>query len=435
MTIYAALLAVVCLLVFAPAYNAGITNWDDDSYLIAPAAQRISLQTFTATVFGSYQPLTILSFAVEQQLFGRNALILHATNVVLHAATTVFVFLLLLELTGLPFGSFAGALIWAIHPLRVESVIWIAERKDVLCALFFVAALLTYVRRRMAWTYVLFVLALLSKGAAISLPLAMLTIDYLQRRRAIVEKIPFFTLSVVFGIIGYLAQRGEGASPQLPGFAFSTMEKIALSCETFLFYLGKLLFPVRLSAFYPYPATVTWFAPLFVAVIAAIVGLTTRFTRAIAFAFLFFVVTIAYILPIVSLGHTIAADRFTYIPSIGFAYAIALVAKPKTWPIVAAIAVVLGVLTFDRSRVWHDSVSLWNSVIEVEPELATAYNSRGVALVMRGDFGNAVRDFDRAIALDPCYLTAIRNRMIIALRFGDQRAAAAARDKLLACRK
>ena len=436
--IYALLLAGTCLIVFAPAYRAGITNWDDQYYLRAPQSQQISTHTFTDFVFGSFHPLTIFSFAVEQQFVGRSPSLLHTTNVLLHAGTAILVFLLLQELTALPFGAFAGALLWAIHPLRVESVVWIAGRKDVLAGIFFVAALLAYVRRRLPYAFAFFVLALLAKGTAVTFPLALLTIDYLQRRKALIEKIPFFGLSLVFGIIAYIGQRSPGSAPRLPGFAFTPLEKIALSCQTLLFYLGKVICPVGLSSFYPYPAKLTvtdWLAPLFVLVMAVLIALTTRVTRVIAFAFAFFVVNIAIILPLVSIGFNVAADRFTYIPSIGFALAVARIAKQKWWPAIAILGAILGALSFNRSRVWHDSVTLWSNVIENDPGISRAWNSRGVAFVENGDFPAAVRDFDRSIAIEPCYEQALVNRYIVAEKFGDKAGAAAARDKLAKCRK
>ena len=436
--IYALLLAGVCLIVFAPAYKAGITNWDDEYYLRAPQSNRITSHTFTDFVFGSFHPLTIFSFAVEQQFVGRSPSLLHSTNVLLHAGTAILVFLLLQELTAMPFGAFAGALLWAVHPLRVESVVWIAGRKDVLSGIFFVAALLAYVRRRLPFAFAFFVLALLAKGTAVTFPVALLTIDYLQRRKAIVEKIPFFALSLVFGIVAYIGQRSPGAAPRLPGFAFTPLEKIALSCQTLLFYLGKVFLPIGLSSFYPYPAKLSvadWLAPLFLLIVVILVALTTRVTRAIAFAFAFFVVTIGIILPLVSLGFNVAADRFTYIPSIGIAYAVTLIAKQKWWPAIAIVAAILGALAFNRSRVWNDSISLWTDVIDNDPGISRAWNSRGVAYVENGEFAAAVRDFDRSIALEPCYEQALVNRYIMAEKFGDNAGAAAARDKLTRCRK
>jgi len=436
--IYALLLAGICLIVFAPAYTAGITNWDDQAYLRAPQSRHVSIHTFTDFVFGSFHPLTIFSFAIQQQLFGTSASMLHTTDVVLHAVSVVLLFFLLQALSAPEFGSFAGALLWAIHPLRVESVVWIAERKDVLCTLFFIAALLAYVRRRLPLTYLFFVLALLSKGMAVSLPLAMLCIDYLQRRKAYAEKVPFFVLSLAFGIVGYVGQRGPGAAMDMPGFLFTPIEKLFLCCQTLLFYLGKILLPVRLCAIYTYPKSMTvveWISPLFVIAIVLFVALTTRVTRVLAFAFAFFVVTIGIVLPAVSWSHTIAADRFTYIPSIGFAYAIAVITRPKAWPLIAAIAAIFGVASFERSKVWDSSLSLWTSVIQADPGIAQAWNGHAVALATDGDFAGAARDLDRSVALDPCYVTGTGNRIILAEKFGDKAVAAALRDKLAKCRK
>ncbi|HJT15745.1 MAG TPA: hypothetical protein VJ853_00080 [Thermoanaerobaculia bacterium] len=392
------LLLAACLIAFAPAFTAGVTNWDDDLYVRAPEAQRISAGTFTHFVFGSFHPLTIFSFAIEQQIFGRNALVLHATNVLAHAASAILLFLLLQDLGALPFGAFAGALLWAIHPLRVESVVWIAERKDVLCAFFFIAALIAYVRRRLMLTFALFVLALLSKGMAVTFPLAMLCFDYLQHRKAFVEKIPFFAASVAFAIVGFVGQQPSGGRNGL-----------TLVAQTFLFYLGKIFLPMHLNAVYLPPPRIFWISvPIAVAIIAAAFS-----NRVVAFAMLFFLATIAIVLPFVAWSDTIAADRFTYIPSIGIAYAIAFFTKPKALPAIAVIAAILAVLTFQRSRVWHDSFSLWNSVIAADPRIPQAYNGRAAAFWARGDSASAMRDLDRALAIDPCYAPARRNRAVL----------------------
>ncbi|HLJ75640.1 MAG TPA: hypothetical protein VKU62_13695, partial [Thermoanaerobaculia bacterium] len=407
------LLAAACLVAFAPAFTASVTNWDDDLYVRAPESQRISAGTFTHFVFGSFHPLTILSFAIEQQLFGRNAFLLHATNVVLHAASAALLFFLLRELGAFSFGAFAGALLWAIHPLRVESVVWIAERKDVLCTLFFVAALIAYGRRRLMLTFALFALALLSKGMAVTFPLAMLSIDCLQRRRALLEKIPFLAMSATFAAIGFAGQRPNAAMNGLP-----------LVCQTFLFYIGKIFLPIRLNAVYLYPHRISWWSvPAAIAVV--IIAFASRIS---GFAMLFFASTIAVVLPFVSWSDTLAADRFTYIPSIGIAVAIAFITKPKAWPLIAIIAAILGVLTFERSRVWHDSISLWNSVIAADPQIAQAYNGRAAALFSGGDVAGARRDIDRALVIDPCYAPALRNQIVLG---GGQ----PARDKLAKCQK
>src|SRR5438132_3321010 len=241
--IYAALLAATCLMVFAPAYSAGITNWDDDIYLRS--------SVFTTYVMGNFHPLTMLSFVVS----GHNPIALHATNVALHAITAILLFFLIVELSGSQFPAFVGALIWAIHPLRVESVVWIAERKDVLCGLFYIAGLLTYVGRTsvrraearptLLWsTFFLFTLALLSKGMAVSFPLALIAIDFLQRRRITLrDKLPFFALSVLFGAIGYAAQRVTSEFAEGPP-KLSLIESVLFSCRAIFFYIGKSFFPI-----------------------------------------------------------------------------------------------------------------------------------------------------------------------------------------------
>jgi hypothetical protein len=433
-TIYALLLAIACLVVFAPAYTAGIINWDDDIYLRVPVSQRVSPAILDTYVMGNYHPLTIFTYAIEQQAFGRKPIVLHATNVALHAVTAILVFMLLQQLTASSFPAFAGALLWAIHPLRVESVVWISERKDVLCGLFYVAALIAYVRNRYWLTFALFILALLSKGTAVSLPVVLLLIDFVERRRVKwIEKVPFFALSVLFGAIGFFGQRATGSAVERAGVTFSSIEKMALSCRAILFYLGKVLLPINLSAFYPWPKTVVsadWLAVLLVVVIGLI---AVRLGRPFAFAFLFFLATIAVTLPQFPFGWTMTADRYTYIPSIGVAYLVVLAVKPRFWPVIALIAALLGAAAFQRARVWHDSVSLWTSVIDLDPKLALPYVSRSAARFAAGDWKGATRDADRAIALSPCEGMALRNRRTFAIIQGDRATEARITEQLRRC--
>jgi hypothetical protein len=440
----AALIAALCVAAFAPAFQAGATNWDDAAYLADPAARSVSAATFTSFVMGNWHPLTMLSFVIQRQWLGADARMLHATNVALHAVAAILVLLLLRALTGSLFAAAAGACFFAIHPLRVESVAWIAERKDVLFGVLFIAAMLAYVahlrgrRGALVLVYLFFVLSLTAKATAVSLPLALLAIDFLERRplnrRTIVEKLPLFAISIMFGVIGYVAQRAAGASPDLPGFHYGVAAKFALSCRDLLWYLGKTFVPVELSSFYPYPPQLTladWLAPLFVVVIAAIAFATVRVTRVLAFALAFFFVTIAVTLPLVSIGRTVAADRYTYIPSIGIALAVGVAAQWLfTRARIAAISLTILAIalllpaTVARTAVWHDSVTLWTNVIEFDASLAMPRNARGVAFAQRGDYASATRDFDAALTLAPCYRNAIRNRALIAIRQRDRVSAA-----------
>ena len=434
-------LAAAIAAAFAPLFTAGITNWDDGVYLQAASAPMATV--LRAPVLGNFHPLTMASLAIEERLFGVDARELHGANVLLHACASLCVLLLLVELTGSPLAALGGALFFAVHPLRVESVGWIAERKDVLCELFFAAALVAYLRhlRRgtsFGWTFALFLLAVLAKATAVVFPLAMLLIAYLERRRPRTSHlIATFAASAVFGVIAYLAQRGPGAREVLPGFAFSPLEKALLACRALVMYIGREIVPANLSAFYDYPKSVTAVDALcgagVVVLIVAVAAAATRW-RPLFFGFAFFLVVVAPTLPLLSIGATIAADRYTLLPSIGLAYLVAL-GLASMRRLAATFAIVLGAallaaLTWHRCAVWHDSLSLWSSVIDADDHVALAYNNRAAAWMAAGQPAPARSDLDRALALDGCYADARHNRAVWFARAGDF--AAADRDLVAA---
>jgi tetratricopeptide (TPR) repeat protein len=441
LVIGACVLVAAIVVAFAPLFNAGITNWDDSVYLrlaSAPLSQLV-----TAPAFGNYHPLTMLSFAVEERLFGIHPAELHAVNLLLHLCGSILIFLFLFELSGSTLGALAGALFFAIHPLRVESVGWIAERKDVLCELFFAAALLAYARhvRRGAhfgWTVAWFVLAVLAKATAVVFPVAVLLIDFLERRRPrAVRTAALFAISVAFGILAVAAQRGSGALAKLPVFAFTPLQKALLSGRVVAMYIAREIVPVNLSAFYPYPRAVgAADVAATVAVLALAVALAAAAFRwrAAVFGAAFFLLTVAPTLPLLSVGWTLAADRFTLLPSIGLAYlvTIGVMRIRSAMPVVIAGSILLAFLTWQRCAAWHDSVALWTSVIEYDDTIAFAYNSRAVALVAE-DAPAAKRDLDRAVLLDPCYGSALRNRALFAGRAGDLAAADRDLQRAMAC--
>lgn len=438
------LLVAATLISFAPLVNAGITNWDDSVYLESAKAPLSKL--LTAPVMGNYHPLTMVSLAIEERLFGIRARELHATNLLLHLAGSLCVLLLLFEMTGSPFGALAGALFFAVHPLRVESVAWIAERKDVLCELFFAAALLAYLRhiRRGAhfgWVFALFVLALLAKATAVVFPIVTLLIDFLERRRPRMGRTAvLLATSLTFGLVAVYAQRGAGALTTLPGFAFTPVTKTLLACRALAMEIAREIIPANLSAFYPYPKSIglvdVMCAAAVLVLVVAIAAAAFRW-RPIFFGSAFFLLTIAPTLPLLSIGQTMAADRYTLLPSIGLAYLVAtgIVKMRRDAAVVVVLAgtILLSVATQRRCAVWHDSISLWTSVIAYHEQIPLAYNSRAVALIAAGDARGARIDLDRALALDRCYGAALRNRALLAGRAGDLDAGDRDLQRAIAC--
>src|SRR3972149_4513570 len=267
--------ALAACLLFMPALPAGFVNWDDSAYVFENVHLRsFDLKwAFSAVVVGNWLPLTLLSYSLDYSIWGYSPFGYHLTNNILHAANTGLVFLLGLRLASARkmtvFASVAlalsSALLFGLHPLRVESVAWVSERKDVLCAFFFLLAILSYLRYasdlKKGWylsSLVLFVLALMSKPMAVTLPLVLLIIDFypLERlgrsfRRAVLEKVPFFILSAAAAVVAFYAPRLEGALSSIHTSPFRMRAPGALAPPGF--YVFKSVFPSGPSPFYPLP--------------------------------------------------------------------------------------------------------------------------------------------------------------------------------------
>jgi Flp pilus assembly protein TadD len=439
--LYCFIIATVTFISFSSSLNDGFTNWDDDKYVTNnPYLRNFSIDNVKSNVafkYGYYQPLTMLSYMVEFAAFQLHPLGYHLANILLHCINALLVFALINGLTGRIKISLLVSLLFALHPLRVESVAWISERKDVLSSLFYFLSLLSYVRylkkaqRRSYWSCMLFfVLSLLSKPMAISGPLVLLLIDYLMNKKTIKinlsNKIPFFAVAAVCAILTYATQKSAGAIAEYP----SLWLRMCVPFYGMLFYIVKTIVPMHLSAFYPFPTNPDnglkaqiLLSPLLTVGIASAVYYSRTYSKKAVFGALFFLVTIAPVIQIVLVGKFIVAERYTYIPLIGlyfvcaeglaFLYNNKLKNSGLTKKILpAGLCVLLFVyacITYQRCGVWKDSLTLWNDVITKYP-VAFAYNHRGVAYHAQADYTSAIRDYSRAIMLEPAYAMAYNNR-------------------------
>ena len=328
------IVVAVTAVAFIPCLFNGFVNWDDNGYVVTnPTIQHLSLpgitKLFTSTFVSSYVPLTMVSFAVEYHFSGTNPCPYHATNLVFHILNCILVLFFIYALSGNIVVAFITSLFFGIHPLRVESVAWIAERKDVLYGLFFLAALLTYIRSRESgrrawyWTALaFFILSFLSKPAAVSFPLVLLCYEYIKKgkpdRTVLAGTIPFFACAAVFTVVTLFSQHAAIIYGNPVWF------NILVACHGLIFYLEKTLVPVKLSFIYPYPVLnhipfIFFVSPVIVAVCAGLVIFSRRYTRVVIFGTLFFLAAILPSLQLMPFGNFFAADRFTYFhPSVFF---------------------------------------------------------------------------------------------------------------------
>mgnify|MGYP001561872141 CR=1 FL=1 len=466
--LFPVLVAAAALAAFLPALNGGFVGWDDNAYLLDNAAFRglgwTQLRWMATTGYmGLYQPLTWLSFGCDYRLWGLDPAGYHLANLLLHALAAVLFYGVcarLLKAAGVKeeeervWAAVAGALFFAVHPLRVESVAWVTERKDVLSGVFFIGAVLAYLaavgegrrsRRWLAGSVFLFTLSLGAKLAGLMLPVALIIIDvyplgrlpgdprrWLERRwRPVwVEKLPFTAAAAALAAANWAAMRTAGDLHGLVerGAAW----RLGQALYGLLFYPIKLLWPAGLLPYYP-PRP--WFGAwgpqvpalaLLACAIAAAVWALGRRRPAVLAALLFYVVMLAPVSGLVQHGLAYSAcDRYSYLPSLGFCalFAGAVAAACKRRPRAAraaagALLAVLGALSWRQSGFWHDSETLWRRMLSSEPGCALALGNLGVAQAEAGRFEAAAALLERAVAADETLLPALQSLGSVARRLG-----------------
>lgn len=447
--------ALVTAAAFAATIQNGFTDWDDPAYVVgnallrdlSPSGIRAIASSF---VEGNYHPLTIGSLALDYHFWKLDPAGYHLTNIALHVLATLAVFQLIFLLTGSRETSAITALFFGVHPVHVESVAWVSTRKDVLYGLFYLAACVAYVRwiRAGGWAayvgaLVLFVLSALSKGMAVALPVTLLAIDfYLGRPRNVrtvfVEKAPFFSIALAFGIVAVVAQQSKGAVQEFALFPFH--ERLLIACHAILAYLFRAIAPLHLSAFYPYPTaaggmlpTAYYLAPIGVLLILGAAVASLKSGRTIAFGGLFFLINLALVLQLFPVGSAAMADRYTYLPYVGVGLVIAsgyhyvrgtLLARAPagravTSFLLACFFIGLVLATRERGKVWKDSLSLWTDVVARYPDLSKAYAHRAWAYHEKGESGRAMSDLEKALSLNRRDSDALSTRGTLYLVAGD----------------
>jgi tetratricopeptide (TPR) repeat protein len=415
-------------LIFIRTSGYDFVNWDDD-FNIAKNPNLRFLDwanikgIFTSHVIGNYNPLTILTYAIEKHFFGLEPGVFHVNNVLLHAGCTFFLYRLV-RLLGLSlWPAIIAALIFGIHPLRIESVAWITERKDVLFGIFYLAALVQYVkwyqtgkqRKYMIWILILFVFSLLAKIQAVALPLSMLAIDYLLGRklnwRLVIEKIPYFFLSLAFGLLGvyFLSQQGSLDSTS----QYTFFQRILVGMYSYVVYLAKFLVPFRISPLYPYPAVLPWFVYVSPVVILGILwafwkGWQNKW-RPFVFGIAFFTFNVAFVLQVVGAGQGFLADRFTYIPYAGLIFTLVYYGnslREKKSSVSRFVVPVAGIWlaallfqTWVHIPLWKDSANLWTHVMKYYKSTPLPYRNRAQYYRDNKQFDLALQDYSRSIAL------------------------------------
>ncbi len=445
-------LAISVIAAFATAIQYPFVNLDDFDYVVENkyVASGIHLKNiqwaFTSFHAANWHPVTWISHMIDCQIYGLKPWGHHLSNILLHSINTVLLFSLLNRLTGELWKSVFVAILFAIHPLRVESVVWISERKDVLSTGFLLSALYCYVsfaQSRELKHYFLalaaFALGLMSKPMLVTLPFLLLLLDYWPLRRIanqqasevatsvrqppvqtisitriLIEKIPFGVLSIVSSIITVKAQ-SSSAVISLAELPLSS--RAANAIVSYTSYIGKMLWPVNLSVYYPFPSSIpTWKVAGSIILLTAISALALKYTRRypyLAVGWFWYLVTLIPVIGLVQVGAQSIADRYTYIPCIGLFIAITWggfefkEARPTLRPVLtvtsSVLLLTLGIVAYRQVGYWSDSESLYRHALHVTKDNWFAHANLGVALDEQGRFNEALPHFITTVQLNPQY--------------------------------
>ena len=478
-----ALVSLFAFVVYLPALGNGFV-YDDHFYVVDNEFLRTFDRSFLVWIItnsyeGNWHPLTWMSHAADYAVWGLNPLGHHLTNLLFHAVNTALVMLLVISLVrtggkgfhrksgeavsdrGILTAAGVAGMLFGIHPLHVESVAWVAERKDLLCAMFFLLSMTQYVRyagyrvseaypgkffsrftnKYYLSTFLFFFLALLSKPMAVTLPLVLLLLDWHPFGRihslgdflsALYEKIPFIAMSFGSSIITLIAQSHGGAMPAAD-FAPAGVRAFVIM-KSYVVYLMKMLVPLNLLPLYPYPQNISWVEYVLPFLILAGLTGTCLYLSAVRrqklwlAIWIYYLMTLIPVIGIVQVGEQSMADRYTYIPSIGLFLLIGMGAgwvaeraavaanKPRRIigilaAVIAMLTIVLSFLTIRQIRIWKSDIDLWTYTIEQgSVRHYIPYYNRATFYLSSGRPDKAVSDFNNAAALKPSWYAIYNNR-------------------------
>ncbi|MHC4573661.1 MAG: tetratricopeptide repeat protein [Planctomycetota bacterium] len=433
-------IAVCVAAVHWPALSCESVLFDDHQYLhenklvqnpgLASARRFLGEVLRPSTVKGYYQPLTMISLMLDYAGGGRpkHLVPFHRTSLALHVVNTMLVVVFVYLLLGRVLAAAAVGLLFGVHPLTVESIPWVAERKTLLAAFLALWCLIFYVcyAKRGSWILwgasgLMYVLALMAKPSAIPVPVLMVLLDYwpLRRlgRRTVLEKAPFFAIGAVFGVLIFISQRST-FGVRTPG-EYGLGSIALVLCHNVVFYLQKFIWPERLSSFYPFPLPFTLRNPMILAGVLGTCGLVSallvscRWTRSLLIGWLFFFVAIFPTMGVVGFHDMIAADRHAYLPFVGILLVVAYLLC-RFWGAAATdsarkahqagtlvVIVMLALLEALGTRAylvhWRDSESLHRRMLALAPEEPILQNSLGSVLAGQGRFDEAVVHYTGAL--------------------------------------
>jgi tetratricopeptide (TPR) repeat protein len=454
-------LVLITLAAYEPVRLNGFVNFDDPVYVtdnpfVVKGLNAQSIKwAFTRAHYGTWHPVTSLSHMLDCQIFGLNPLGHHLVSLLIHTTNVLLLFWVMKRLTGGVWTSVFVAAVFAVHPLNVESVAWVSERKSVLSGLFWFLTILAYIRYaeqpnsdRYSILLLVFCLGLMSKPVLVMLPLVLILLDFwpmgrfklarsseaeassvekveskykkIQSKQLILEKVPLFVLSVIVALISLHTQRSAGMVAS--GAVLNLKVRMVNVPAAYMDYLNKMVYPVDLSVFYPFQSEMLqgWFADVLkLLVITAVVVYFLRTRRYPFVGWFWYLIVLLPVIGLIQVGSQSMADRYAYLPLIGIfiiiAYgAVELSAKWRDREKVLAVAsgiilVLLVGLCRAQVKYWRDSISLFEHSVRVVPNNYRMYNNYGDSLMKAGRFEEAEKQFRKTLEINPGYIAASYN--------------------------
>jgi tetratricopeptide (TPR) repeat protein len=440
-------LIVVSSLAFGRIAGNNFINYDDNKYItennyIQHGINKESVRwAFTTTYFSYWHPFTWLSHMLDWSIFGANPSGHHLVSLLLHIGAVVFLFLFLNKTTNNIWLSAFASAFFAIHPLRVESVAWASERKDVLSMFFATACLYSYAfyaelpkLSRYLLCFLLFSLALMSKPIMVTLPFVMMLLDYWPLKRwpterrnnlackLILEKFPFICLSIAVCVITFWAQNKDEQLASIEHLPF--FNRVGNSLISYTFYLGKTFWPDDLAVFYPYDLSLSLWKIFISGTILAVTTIVVfYYIRKLPFLFVGWLMYLGTLIPVIGFvqsGAQSMADRYTYLPSVGITFILAWgissliknedARKKILFPAAIAVITIMSIIAWRQCGHWKNSIEIFSHALRVTQNNYLAHNSRGIAYGEAGQYQKAIDDFNKAIYWKPDYFKAYNNR-------------------------
>ncbi|MCD6019296.1 MAG: hypothetical protein K0S53_2417 [Bacteroidetes bacterium] len=424
-------LCLLVALVYFKLFSSHFISWDDgDVVLNNKDVHHFDVKAFfTSYYVGNYAPMSMIAFAVDWLIFKGNAAGHHAMSLLFHAVNTILVYQLVALVLKDKVKAIVCAMIFCFHPLQVETIAWVSAKNNLVYSLFFLLGLKNYTKflinktkNYYLYALVFFMLSVLSKPSAVCFPLVLMLLDYLMNvkisfKTVLLNKIPFLIIAIILGVATIYTRTEDKFINQNHAFAFH--ERIGYAGYALLQYLYKFFIPINLSVIYPYPQNKMLSMAVGYGMIVLLVFVFYKFFRSakvLVFGLLFFITNLLLVLQFLPFGEVLTADRYMYLPIIGLSIVLLSVFPPKENAlkiIGVSLTLIFGTLTFVRTGVWKNSISLYSDILKKYPHSFVALNSLGAEYMLNKNYDMGLRYLNAAINENTEYFKGYYNRGLL----------------------